>query len=238
MAAGFALWKYWDRFSSFVKGFARGIIRAFGHAFEAIMRFFGADTTTITKWKNIIANAFDFSQAWQKFKQGLGTVSVWFGNLWEGFKQSLSNFWGWLGRFFAREKLSEDAKASMEQAGEDLAGWIVDGFMAPIAGLSHFLKSLPQRMKGWIGSVDLSDLFHLPSWLGGKSSIQPIAQFAGAPSVNSPSSEQRDKDRSTIRHNQNVTVHVNGARDPVATGRAVAHALQRTRANALHGGTE
>ncbi|WP_280101219.1 hypothetical protein [Bartonella rattaustraliani] len=30
----------------------------------------------------------------------------------------------------------------------------------------------------------------------------------------------------------------NGARDPVATGRAVAHALQRTRANALHGGTE
>ncbi|WP_375642201.1 MULTISPECIES: hypothetical protein [unclassified Bartonella] len=37
---------------------------------------------------------------------------------------------------------------------------------------------------------------------------------------------------------QNVMVHVNGARDPVATGRAVAHAIQRARANALHGGTE
>ncbi|MBB6160170.1 hypothetical protein [Bartonella doshiae] len=31
-------------------------------------------------------------------------------------------------------------------------------------------------------------------------------------------------------------MHVNGARDPVATGRAVAHAIQRARANALHGG--
>ncbi|WP_273783014.1 hypothetical protein [Bartonella sp. ML69XJBT] len=37
---------------------------------------------------------------------------------------------------------------------------------------------------------------------------------------------------------QNVTVHVNGARDLVATGRAVRHAIQRVRANALHGGTE
>ncbi len=48
MASCFALWKYWDRFSSFVKGFARGIARAFGRAFEAIMRFLGADTATIT----------------------------------------------------------------------------------------------------------------------------------------------------------------------------------------------
>nr|WP_019223998.1 phage tail tape measure protein [Bartonella rattaustraliani] len=236
LAAGFALWKYWDRFSSFVKGFARGIIRAFGHAFEAVMRFFGADTTTISKWKNIIANAFDFSQAWQKFKQGLSSVSQSFAGLWEGFKQSLSNFWGWLGHFFAREKLSEDAKASMEQAGEDLAGWIVDGFMGTISQLTDFCKSLPSRIKGWIGSIDVRD--YLPSFLGGKTAIQPIAQFAGASSVNSPGSEQRDKDRSPITHNQNVTVHVNGARDPVATGRAVAHALQRTRANALHGGTE
>ncbi|WP_330167512.1 hypothetical protein [Bartonella grahamii] len=37
---------------------------------------------------------------------------------------------------------------------------------------------------------------------------------------------------------QNITVHVNGARDPVATDQTVAHAIQRARANALHGGTE
>ncbi|EJF81437.1 Uncharacterised protein [Candidatus Bartonella washoeensis] len=41
-----------------------------------------------------------------------------------------------------------------------------------------------------------------------------------------------------LRTIENVTVHINGARDPVATGRAVAHAIQRARANALHGGTE
>uniref|UniRef100_UPI0035D066D2 phage tail tape measure protein n=1 Tax=Bartonella sp. AA1HLJMS TaxID=3243424 RepID=UPI0035D066D2 len=236
LAAGFALWKYWDRFSSFMKGFARGVSRAFGQAFEAVMRFFGADTTTITRWKNIIANAFDFSQTWQKFKQELSSVAEWFGNLWEGVKQSFSNFWQWLKSFFTQEKLSESAKAGMEQAGEDLANSIVDGFMSSISQLMDFCKSLPSRIKGWIGSIDVREF--LPSFLGGKTAIQPIVQFAGAGHANYSVREQRDKDRSPITHNQNVTVHVNGARDPVATGRAVAHALQRARANALHGGTE
>lgn len=235
LAAGFALWKYWDRFSSFMKGFARGITRAFGQVFEAVMRFFGADTSTITRWKNIIASAFDFSQNWQKFKQGLSAVGRWFGNVWEGFKQSLSNFWSWLGSFFAREKLSESAKAGMEQAGEDLASWIVDGFMGTISQLTDFCKSLPYRIKGWIGSIDVRD--YLPSFLGGKTP-QPLVQFAGAGHSHSFVPEAKDKERVPITHNQNVTVHVNGARDPMATGYAVRHALQRAGANALHGGTE
>ncbi|ACS51775.1 phage tail protein [Bartonella grahamii as4aup] len=236
LAAGFALWKYWDRFSSFMNGLARGIIRAWGQAFEAVMRFFGADTSTITKWKNIIANAFDLSSHWQKFKQGLSSVAEWFGNLWEGVKQSFSNFWQWLKSFFTQEKLSESAKAGMEQAGEDLANSIVDGFMSSISQLMDYCKSLPSRIKGWIGSIDVREF--LPSFLGGKTAIQPIPQFAGAGHANSPFTEEKGKDHSTITHNQNVTVHVNGARDPVATGRAVAHAIQRARANALHGGTE
>ncbi|MGF7157793.1 hypothetical protein [Bartonella heixiaziensis] len=49
--------------------------------------------------------------------------------------------------FFAQEKLSEDAKAGMEQAGKDLANWIVDGFMAPITRLSDFFKSLSYRIR-------------------------------------------------------------------------------------------
>ncbi|WP_375642202.1 MULTISPECIES: hypothetical protein [unclassified Bartonella] len=124
----------------------------------------------------------------------------------------------------------------MEQAGEDLASWIVNGFMGTISQLTDFCKSLPHRIKGWIGSIDVRGF--LPSFLGGKTTIQPIAQFAGAGHASSPFTEAKDKDRSPITHNQNVTVHVNGARDPVATGRAVAHAIQRARANALHGGTE
>ncbi|WP_246468264.1 hypothetical protein [Bartonella capreoli] len=63
-------------------------------------------------------------------------------------------------------------------------------------------------------------------------------QFADADHVNPLGREQREKDRPTTTHNQNITVHVNGARDPVATGRTVSHAIQRARANALHGGTE
>ncbi|WP_375701306.1 hypothetical protein [Bartonella sp. AA81SXKL] len=201
-----------------------------------VLVYFGAEPTTITKWKNIIAAAFDLSQTWQKFKQGLGAVVQSFEGLWEGVKQSLSNFWQWLKSFFTQEKLSEGAKAGMEQAGEDLANWIVDGFMAPITKLSDFCKSLPSRIKGWIGSIDVREF--LPSFLGGKTTIQPIPQFAGAGHANSPFTEAKGKDHSLITHNQNVTVHVNGAREPMDTGRAVAHALQRARANALHGGTE
>ncbi|WP_375633121.1 MULTISPECIES: hypothetical protein [unclassified Bartonella] len=201
-----------------------------------VLVYFGAEPTTITKWKNIIAAAFDLSQTWQKFKQGLGAVVQSFEGLWEGVKQSLSNFWQWLKSFFTQEKLSEGAKAGMEQAGEDLANWIVDGFMAPITKLSDFCKSLPSRIKGWIGSIDVREF--LPSFLGGKTTIQPIPQFAGAGHANSPFTEAKGKDHSPITHNQNVTVHVNGAREPMDTGRAVAHALQRARANALHGGTE
>ncbi len=124
----------------------------------------------------------------------------------------------------------------MEQAGEDLASWIVDGFMGTISQLMDFCKSLPYRIKGWIGSINLREF--LPSFLGGKTTIQPIAQFAGVGRANSPFTEAKGKECSPITHNQNVTVHVNGARDPVVTGRAVAHAIQRARANALHGGTE
>ncbi|WP_246744178.1 hypothetical protein, partial [Bartonella raoultii] len=114
----------------------------------------------------------------------------------------------------------------------------VDGLTGTITGLMDFFKSVPSRIKGWIGSIDLSDLFHLPCWLGGKTASQPIVQFAGHSHANHLGLEQRKKDRSAITHNQNVTVHVNGARDPIATGRAVSHAIQRARANALHGGTE
>ncbi|WP_336288660.1 phage tail tape measure protein, partial [Bartonella sp. CB60] len=230
VVAGFFLWKYWDRVFSFVKGVARGLSKAFGRAFEAMMRFFGADTATITKWKNIIVAAFDFSDHWQKFKQGLNIVLQWFQDLWEGFKQSLSGFWDWLSNFFTQEKLSESAKAEMEQVGEDLADWIVDGFSSAITQLTDFFKSLPSRIKSWIGTIDFTDLFHwpsLPSWLGGKTSIQPIPQFSGANHGQFAQTEPRDNDksRSAVYHNQNVTVHVNGARDPAVTGRAVSAAL-------------
>ncbi|WP_246257487.1 hypothetical protein [Bartonella gabonensis] len=63
-------------------------------------------------------------------------------------------------------------------------------------------------------------------------------QFAGAGRANAPLTELREKERVPITHNQNVTVNINGARDPIATGYAVRHALQRAGANALHGGTE
>nr|WP_246067855.1 hypothetical protein [Bartonella saheliensis] len=67
-----------------------------------------------------------------------------------------------------------------------MANWIVDSFTGTITKLMDFLKSLPSRIKGWIGSIDLSDLFHLPSWFGDKTAIQPIVQFAGTGRADAP----------------------------------------------------
>ncbi|UTO27982.1 phage tail protein [Bartonella harrusi] len=82
--------------------------------------------------------------------------------------------------------------------------------------------------------------FPVPSWLGGKTALQPIVQFAGHSQTSPVTTQATDKNKqsASVYHHQNVTVHVNGARDPLATGRAVSHALQRAKANALHGGTE
>ncbi|WP_455481250.1 hypothetical protein V3564_02450 [Bartonella sp. B12(2025)] len=75
----------------------------------------------------------------------------------------------------------------------------------------------------------MSDLFHWPSWFAGKAQVRPLPQLASANYRYSAEPKTREKDRSTTTHNQTVTVHVNGARDPVMTGRAVSAAIQRAR---------
>ncbi|WP_375654683.1 MULTISPECIES: hypothetical protein [unclassified Bartonella] len=124
----------------------------------------------------------------------------------------------------------------MEQAGEDLANSIVDGFMAPITKLSDFCKSLPHRIKGWIGSINLREF--LPSFWGVKQPFSPYHNLRGR-GVQIPLSQKQKAKSAPPSHTIKMSRCMSMA--PVILLSLVvrlAHAIQRARANALHGGTE
>ncbi len=160
-AAGFALWKYWDRVSSFVSGFASVFSGAIGSAVSGaiglidsiigkIAELLGIDAGRFAAFKaavwNDIASAFDFS------------------GLIDGAREVLSGFWSWLGSFFSAEQLTDSEKAEMYEAGRALAQSLIDGLL-------QYLTDGWAAVEGWVsGKVAwLRDkfTFEWPSWLGG-----------------------------------------------------------------------
>lgn len=141
VAAGFAVWKFWDRISSFAAGFASvfaGVFSAagseiasfgasFGNALSGIAgRFatfadkfvkfnaalFGIDPAAVERFKAAIADAFDFS----------GWI--------ESARSALADFWSGLGSLFSAETLTDGEKENMYKAGQALGQRLVDGIKA------------------------------------------------------------------------------------------------------------
>lgn len=123
VAAGFAIWKYWDRVSAFVSGFASvfagvwdGVKSAAASAsdwvVDKIASMFDLPPDRVDLIKSALARAFDFSA------------------LIDGAKQGLSAFWNWLGSFFSQEKLSDGEKGEMYAAGQNMGKALIDGIMS------------------------------------------------------------------------------------------------------------
>ncbi len=112
-AAGFAIWKYWDRVAAFVSGFAS----AFDGIWETVKAGAGAAgdwlVSKIGEWLNLPAGQVD------AFKAALRRAFDFSGWI-ESARQALSEFWSWLGSFFSQEKLSDEQKAEMFAAGQRL----------------------------------------------------------------------------------------------------------------------
>jgi TP901 family phage tail tape measure protein len=137
-AAGFAIWKYWDRISSFVSGFAS----AFSGIWDSIKA--GAGTVgswladKIGGWLNLPPGQVDaFKASFAKAFDFTGLV--------DGAKQMLADFWSWLGSFFSQEKLSDAEKAEMHAAGQQLGESLINGirefiesWITPIQDLFKF----------------------------------------------------------------------------------------------------
>lgn len=138
VAAAFAVWKFWDRISSFAAGFASVFAGVFSAAGSEIAAFgttlgsalagiggrvatfadkfvkfnaalFGIDPAAVERFKAAIADAFDFS----------GWI--------ESARSALADFWSGLGSLFSAEKLTDGEKENMYKAGQALAQRLVDG---------------------------------------------------------------------------------------------------------------
>lgn len=141
-AAGFAIWKYWDRVAAFVSGFAS----AFDGIWEAVKAGAGAAgdwlVGKIGEWLNLPAGQVD------AFKAALRSAfdfSAWI----ESARQALSEFWSWLGSFFSQEKLSDEQKAEMFAAGQRLGESLIRGineyvasWIAPIQDMFNFALNI------------------------------------------------------------------------------------------------
>lgn len=174
--AGLALWKYWDRVSAFVGGFASRIAEAFEPLVERLRPVFD--------W---LGAAFaPVVAAWDAATGAIRSV--------------LSGLWDWIGNLFSREVLTDEQRAGYEASGRDLADRIINGITSALGRLvevgAQIVQSLwdgavarfdafiewvtgwPQRIADAIGNIDLSGAF--TGALGG-----------GRPALPAPPSSER-----------------------------------------------
>lgn len=151
VAAGFAVWKYWDRVSSFVSGFASVFAGLWDGVKSAAA---GASDWVIEKIGSMLNLSPDQVAAAKAAFREFFDFSGWI----DGAKQLLSDFWGWLGSFFSQEKLSEGEKGEMYAAGQNMGKALIDGIM--------------KFIKAWISPIQALFKFALeidwpepPAWL-------------------------------------------------------------------------
>lgn len=138
LAAGFSVWKYWDRISSFASGFASafsgiwesvksGAASAADWVADKLASFLNLPPGQVEAFKAAFKAAFDFS------------------GLIDAARQKLADLWASISGFFSAEKLTDGQKAEMYNAGRALGESIINGikefvakWIAPIQELFKF----------------------------------------------------------------------------------------------------
>ena len=141
-AAGFLIFKYWDRVSSVMAGVGRAIGEQLAPALEM--------ARPVLEW--------------------LAPVGDLIAKGWAAATSALKSFGEWLGGFFGREVLSDGQKAEWEQAGYKVATAMIEAVKTKVGELVSWFATLPSRIAAAIGRIDLAGLIKwpsLPAWLGG-----------------------------------------------------------------------
>lgn len=138
-AAGFTIYKYWDRISSIFAGVGRAIGEQLAPAIEAVKPYF--------EWLKPIGNAI--ASGWEKATE------------------ALSAFGEWIGSFFAQEVLSEDQKAEWEQAGYDAATRMIEAIKSVFAGIVEWASGIGSRIGEAIGGKATAAINRVKGWFGG-----------------------------------------------------------------------
>jgi TP901 family phage tail tape measure protein len=123
--AGFLIYKYWDRISSYVSGFASAMAEELRPALTAI--------EPILKW---------FAPLGEEIGTG-----------WETVKNALSGIGELISGLFQQEQLTEDQKASFAQAGAGMARSMVDAIKAAVNAMVAWFKGLGARIKAAVGQI-------------------------------------------------------------------------------------
>lgn len=267
-AAAFAIWKFWDRISSFVSGIAAGLGEVLGPAVASIGEtisglvtklgeLFGLDAEQMEGFKASISGAFEGAFS------GIGSMI-------DGAKGLLGAFWDWLGGFFQQETLTDEQKGQMREAGRKLITDMWEGIRTAFAGVLEWFATLPQQIADAIGSIDIGALIQWPeppewlSWLfGGGAGAPPPAGTGGGNDIppagggggdwwNPWSWGQQPEVQATIAASvvdnrpPQVTVHapitITGVTDPKLAGSMaagqLAGAVNQARNGAMHDGME
>jgi TP901 family phage tail tape measure protein len=154
-AAGFALWKYWDRVSAFAAGFASVfgdlLIGPIQGAVAWVQRFVDASAELLGIDPGTLAAAF--RTAFDTIR-GLFDLSFYIGRLQAG----MSSLGDWLVSFFSPERLTAEAKAGMYAAGRALGEQL-------IKGVKDFVDANLQVLRDAFHFVVSIDWPEPPGWL-------------------------------------------------------------------------
>jgi TP901 family phage tail tape measure protein len=166
IVAGFALWKYWDRISAFVAGFASvfaELLAPVGELADGVGRL-AADLADIAGI-DLGAVGAGLSAMFDAFRR-LGDITIWISDA----KAALSGLGGWLSGIFSQEKLSDADRAAIYENGRAMAQALIDGIrehlaklIQPVRDLFNFTMSIdwpePPAWLSWLiekggGAVD------------------------------------------------------------------------------------
>ena len=146
-AAGYSLWKWWDRITATLSGVARRLGEELQPALDAIRPVLEA----ISPVTDAVGVAFT------AMKAAIGSVIDWFQTKWGEFRS-------WIGGFFQREVLTEDEAAAVEQRGYDMADRVVNAIKSIPAALLNVgrlaitrllwgMRARWQALNDWAGGV-------------------------------------------------------------------------------------
>lgn len=179
-AAGFTIWKYWDRISAVFAGVAKRLGEELQPALQLAQPLFDA----------------------------LATVGGAISSAWQGAAQWIGSFFSSLSGWFGQETLSEEQKAQWEKSGYDIADRIISGIKSVTTKLGelaasfftagyNLIKSLWDGMvqvfadlKAWIDQQIAGILAPINNaasavkgffGLGGTDATAPQARAAGGP---------------------------------------------------------
>lgn len=190
-AAVFALWKYWDRFSSFVSGFAEGLFSAFEPALNGLKNifkgYFDALEADVGRWADRLG--IDAEKAKAAFRSVFSFE--WVRPALDSISEAVSDFFS---NLFTRETLSSEEKAAFEASGRELGAAFGEAVVSAIENTFQALANLGATLVDAIRAGLENSWGALESWLDGRlAALQEMATIGGFALLGSSERDEPEK---------------------------------------------